>query len=60
MSTTYKVNGYVDVRIKLVDKNVNSSSSATAQDVAEIVKIQIEETIYNIDILNHSLMIEEI
>lgn len=59
MSATYRVNGYVDVRINIVDRGVHASSSASPADIAEIVKIQVTSHIGNCWIVDHKLMIEE-
>jgi hypothetical protein len=60
MSSTYIVNGYVDIRIKLVDRDVHASQSSSPADIAELVKMEFEAKIGNCDILGHKMMLKEI
>ena len=60
MSATYIVNGYVDVRIKLINKNINASQSSSPSDISELVKMNIENNIGLCEIIGHKIMIEEL
>jgi chromosome condensin MukBEF complex kleisin-like MukF subunit len=60
MSATYIVNGYVDIRIKLTDRNIHASQSSSPSDIAELVKMEFECKIGNCDILGHKIMLQEV
>lgn len=60
MSCTYIVNGYVDIRIKLIDKDIHASQSSSPADIAELVKMEFESKMGRCDILDHKIMIQEI
>lgn len=60
MSSTYIVNGYVDIRVKLVEQDVHASQSSSPQDIADLVKLEYESKIGVCEILGHKMMIREI
>lgn len=59
MSSTYIVQGYVDIRIK-VDHIFNASQSASEDDIAELVYIRVKSGIGSCEILNHLLQIKDL
>lgn len=59
MSKTFTVNGYVDIRFKLIDREVNASSSSSPADIAELIIIECQSKIGRCEILGHKIMLEE-
>ena len=59
MSATFHAVGWVDVRIK-IDNTYDASQSATAEYIADLVKMRIETSIANCEVVNHLLQIEKI
>jgi hypothetical protein len=60
MSATYIVNGYVDIRVRLINEDIHASQSSSPKDIAELVCMKINCATGNSEILNHKLMIREI
>ncbi len=60
MSSTYIVNGYIDIRVKLIDRNVHASQSSSPADIAELVKMEYECKIGNCEIIGHKMMLNEV
>jgi hypothetical protein len=60
MSATHIVNGYIDIRIKLVDKDISASQYCSPMDIEELVKMEFESKIGNYDILGIEIMIQRL
>jgi hypothetical protein len=59
MSASYMVKGYIDIRLPIND-TFSCSQSSTPNDIAEIVKSHIVNTIGSCEILNHGFKLERI
>jgi hypothetical protein len=60
MSATYTINGYIDIRIKLIDKEIYASQSTTPEELIELIKIQLDCKLGACEIVGHKIMLGSI
>ena len=61
MSASYKVSGYIEVRIQLTNLDFNCSQSTTSEELAELVKEHVKNcTNHGCEVINHKLQMERI
>jgi hypothetical protein len=58
MSHTYRVNGYVDVRIAIKEMDVSASQSTSSDQIAVLVADRVSNCM-NCELIGHSLLIEK-
>lgn len=57
MSHTFYVQGYVDVRV-FIDDDVHTTQSASGDDIAELITMNVQNRIGQCQLIGHALVIE--